>query len=609
MKQKTSLLYSLPIVAVSALLVMAGVWAWTDAPAAPPNSNVAAPINSGSIGQSKIGGVILNTGGAAVGLIVDKGNVGIGTTAPEIKLHIDNGNTGNGTLLLTKAASKPAFSVLPWDSEVYLSAGTYYKNNVWTQYSDTNDNLLFVLDPGGGAKWYASNNGVLSGNVAANLQLWNPSGSWTSLVQSAAAGNSYFTGNLGVGVTTPGTKLQVIGKSAFSRDGTGECCGNDSTISLAENTLCGAPPTGKAASISFHNGCVAEGTFELATSGTRRFYMFDNQGALMGLEATGNIVGNDVCTAAGKCLSTVGSGSGTVTSVGTGVGLTGGPITTTGTINVDFNTIQRRVGNCGAGNAIQTIDVNGNVGCIAVGSSSGDIEGVNAGTGLSGGGSSGTVTLSLNTGGISSCTNGSTQKIIWDSSNNRLTCGTDQTGGGSLTGSGTSNYISKWTGATSLGNSSIYDDGTYASVGGAGNTGWAWDVNKGGASQGLRVTSGQGNPNATLFAVDQYGGGNRFLIYGDGTVCINGSCRSDWGGGSLTMGCTKVSAQYWDWGSVDCDYNNGWKLTGGGVDCAAEGVTGSLNDSSPDPALDYRWWGNCNPGQWMTVYAICCKDY
>jgi len=39
-------------------------------------------LNIGSTGQSKAGGLILNTGGAATGLIVQSGNVGIGTTTP-----------------------------------------------------------------------------------------------------------------------------------------------------------------------------------------------------------------------------------------------------------------------------------------------------------------------------------------------------------------------------------------------------------------------------------------------------------------------------------------------------------------------------------------------
>jgi len=40
--------------------------------------------------------------------------------------------------------------------------------------------------------------------------------------------------------------------------------------------------------------------------------------------------------------------------------------------------------------------------------------------------------------------------------------------GGTLTGSGTANYISKWTGGTSLGNSVIYDNGTNVGIGTAG---------------------------------------------------------------------------------------------------------------------------------------------
>ncbi len=49
-----------------------------------------------------------------------------------------------------------------------------------------------------------------------------------------------------------------------------------------------------------------------------------------------------------------------------------------------------------------------------------------AGTGLSLFGS----TFTLNTSGISGCTNPATSKIYWDNSNNRLACGADQTGTG-----------------------------------------------------------------------------------------------------------------------------------------------------------------------------------
>jgi len=62
---------------------------WTEPSEAPPGGNVDAPLNTSSVGQSKAGGLILNTGGAVNGLIVDQGNVGIGTTDPGAKLHID----------------------------------------------------------------------------------------------------------------------------------------------------------------------------------------------------------------------------------------------------------------------------------------------------------------------------------------------------------------------------------------------------------------------------------------------------------------------------------------------------------------------------------------
>jgi len=56
--------------------------------------------------------------------------------------------------------------------------------------------------------------------------------------------------------------------------------------------------------------------------------------------------------------------------------------------------VQRRVaGICTGGNAIQTVDANGNVGCVAVGT--GDITSVTAGSGLTGGATAGDVTLSV----------------------------------------------------------------------------------------------------------------------------------------------------------------------------------------------------------------------
>jgi len=79
--------------------------AWSEPTQSPPGGNVPTPLNTGSTGQSKAGGLILNTGGAANGLIVANGNVGIGTTNPGTRLNVNgnikivDGNQADGKVL------------------------------------------------------------------------------------------------------------------------------------------------------------------------------------------------------------------------------------------------------------------------------------------------------------------------------------------------------------------------------------------------------------------------------------------------------------------------------------------------------------------------------
>lgn len=88
MSTKPSIYQIIPVIIISIFIVAGIVLAWTEPTAPPPQNNVWAPLNVSSIGQSKAGGLIINTGGAATGLIVDQGNVGIGTQTPAQKLDV-----------------------------------------------------------------------------------------------------------------------------------------------------------------------------------------------------------------------------------------------------------------------------------------------------------------------------------------------------------------------------------------------------------------------------------------------------------------------------------------------------------------------------------------
>jgi hypothetical protein len=85
--QNNLLSFLLVVIFVSFFILTIGL-AWTEPNAAPPGGNIAAPLNVGDTGQVKSGGLTLNWKGGQYGLIVAAGNVGIGTTNPGAKLDV-----------------------------------------------------------------------------------------------------------------------------------------------------------------------------------------------------------------------------------------------------------------------------------------------------------------------------------------------------------------------------------------------------------------------------------------------------------------------------------------------------------------------------------------
>ena len=166
--------------------------------------------------------------------------LGDGTFYGESRLSL-SGTKGNNDAVLTAekrdGTTNPVFSVLPWDGQVYLSAGTYYSNGAWVHNSNSANSHIFTLQPGSGTLWYASSNSSASWNVTSGVTLWDDNADWKALVRSTRVGDSYFTGgNLGVGITTPLSSFHTTGNLTVGNAATAGSPGN------VQLTMGGASP-------------------------------------------------------------------------------------------------------------------------------------------------------------------------------------------------------------------------------------------------------------------------------------------------------------------------------------------------------------------------------
>jgi len=213
MKKKFLITLSL----ISILSAILTVYAWTN-----PGQNP--PLGGGVLQTDTSGLKIITTTRITSGnLIVNTGNVGIGTTAPNTKLHVANGDVRIGEINPLNTGTFPGYG-----RYLYFSGGP--AGSTWD--SDNSDALWIARYN------VASDQTELRVNIGDNQQAED-----AFVIGTSASGGIWnlfrvqSNGNVGIGTTAPSQKLHVAGGSAV----VGYIPGSSGGVFIAQPAAYGQP--------------------------------------------------------------------------------------------------------------------------------------------------------------------------------------------------------------------------------------------------------------------------------------------------------------------------------------------------------------------------------
>ena len=197
------------------------VWGFTEPTQTPPLNNVAPPLDTSTTGQIKAGGLLLNSSGAPNGLIIQLGNVGIGTTTPVQTLGIQGNALISGTSTSGSISATSTLSIGPSGSRLNVrESGNVGIGTTSPSYTlgVGGDVIWSGILQGGSVPWARLTSypascpiGQFVTSIGLTLNCASPasvSGPWVTSGNDIYSSN---TGNVGIGTPTPRQKLEVTG--------------------------------------------------------------------------------------------------------------------------------------------------------------------------------------------------------------------------------------------------------------------------------------------------------------------------------------------------------------------------------------------------------------